>query len=75
MTGVLSFQWALAQDNAELQQTARNFLRSGDYANAILVLNQAITSAPDDIQLKKTWPLPITSKGTITAPTPWFRHW
>ncbi|WP_126245628.1 tetratricopeptide repeat protein [Chitinophaga rhizosphaerae] len=53
LTGVLSFQWALAQDNAELQQTARNFLRTGDYANAILVLNQAITTSPDDIQLKK----------------------
>jgi len=53
LAGILTFQWAAAQDNSELQTTARNFLRSGDYANAILVLNQAIQSAPDDIQLKQ----------------------
>ncbi|MGX5820110.1 tetratricopeptide repeat protein [Chitinophaga lutea] len=53
LAGVMSIHWAVAQDNAELQTTARNFLRSGDYANAVLVLNQAIQNAPDDFQLKK----------------------
>ncbi len=53
LAGILTVQWSIAQDNAELQQTANSFLRTGDYANAILVLNQAIQNAPDDIQLKK----------------------
>ncbi|WP_346316523.1 tetratricopeptide repeat protein [Chitinophaga sp. YIM B06452] len=53
LAGILSVQWAIAQDNSELQSTARTFLRSGDYANAILVLNQAIQSAPDDLELRK----------------------
>ena len=53
LAGILTVQWGMAQDNAELKQTANSFLRSGDFNNAILVLNQAIQNAPDDIQLKK----------------------
>lgn len=53
LAGILSVQWVIAQDNSDLQNTARTFLRTGDYANAILVLNQAIQSSPDDIELKK----------------------
>ena len=53
----------MAQDNAELQQTANSFLRTGDYANAILVLNQAIQNSPDDIQLKKNLAFAYYLKG------------
>ncbi len=42
-----------AQDANELFNTATGFIRSGDYSNAILVLNQAITMEPDNTQFKK----------------------
>lgn len=44
----------LAQDDAKtLHETARTFQRSGDYANAILVLNRALQQQPNDLELLK----------------------
>lgn len=44
---------AMAQDAAELHETARTFMRQGDYANAILVLNRAIKLQPNNIEIAK----------------------
>ena len=44
---------AMAQDAAQLHETARTFMRQGDYANAILVLNRAIKLQPDNIEIAK----------------------
>lgn len=44
---------SFAQDASELHNTAKTFMRSGDYANAILVLNQAIQQEPDNFALRK----------------------
>lgn len=65
LAGILAAQASFAQDSGELQQTAQNFLRSGDYANAILVLNQAIQSTPNDLQLKKDLAFAYYLKGDI----------
>lgn len=45
------FITAGAQDSAAV--TAKKFIRNGDYANAIVVLNRAISGGNDDIELKK----------------------
>lgn len=50
---LLITQVAWAQDANELFGTANNFIRTGDYANAILVLNQALQLEPDNIQFRK----------------------
>jgi tetratricopeptide (TPR) repeat protein len=44
---------AMAQDAAELHETARTFMRQGDYANAILVLNRAIKMQPNNLEIAK----------------------
>ncbi len=44
---------SLAQDAAALHETARTFMRQGDYANAILVLNRAIKLEPKNIEIAK----------------------
>ena len=44
---------AMAQDAAELHETARTFMRQGDYTNAILVLNRAIKLQPNNIEIAK----------------------
>lgn len=44
---------AMAQDAAELHETARTFMRQGDYSNAILVLNRAIKLQPNNIEIAK----------------------
>jgi lipopolysaccharide biosynthesis regulator YciM len=49
LTGTAS----LAQTAAELHETARTFMRQGDYANAILVLNRAIKIEPQNIEMAK----------------------
>ncbi|MCK7557971.1 tetratricopeptide repeat protein [Chitinophaga sedimenti] len=53
IASALSVTRVAAQDAAELHNTARTFMRSGDYANAVLVLNQALQQSPDDFQLRK----------------------
>ena len=44
---------AIAQDVKQLQETANTFMRQGDFANAILVLNRAIKLAPKNIEVAK----------------------
>lgn len=51
--GLLCTQMAWAQDTKELFNTANNFIRGGDYANAILVLNQALQLEPENVQFRK----------------------
>lgn len=45
--------YAVGQDAATLHETARGFLRQGDYENSILVLNKALQIKPNDLQLHK----------------------
>lgn len=40
-------------DAAGLYNTARSFMHAGDYANAILVLNQAVQQAPENAEYRK----------------------
>jgi tetratricopeptide (TPR) repeat protein len=42
-----------AQTAAELHETARTFMRQGDYANAVLVLNRAVKLEPKNIEIAK----------------------
>lgn len=44
---------ATAQDAAQLHETARAFMRQGDYANAVLVLNRATLMDPKNIEIAK----------------------
>ncbi len=49
LTGLL----AVAQNAKQLQETARAFMRQGDFSNAILVLNRALQMEPKDIEIAK----------------------
>jgi Tfp pilus assembly protein PilF len=40
-------------DNKAVQETARNYIRQGDYSNAILVLNRALQASADNLELQK----------------------
>lgn len=44
---------ASAQDARQSVETARNFMHSNDYANAILVLNRALAAHPNDLEVAK----------------------
>ncbi|WEK37235.1 MAG: tetratricopeptide repeat protein [Candidatus Pseudobacter hemicellulosilyticus] len=44
---------AAQEDSKSLQETAKNFMRQGDYSNAILVLNRALQKDGDNLELKK----------------------
>jgi Tfp pilus assembly protein PilF len=46
-------QVGLSQDNKSMLETARTFQRSGDYSNAILVLNRALEQQPNDLEIQK----------------------
>jgi tetratricopeptide (TPR) repeat protein len=48
-----SYSFAQAQDAATLHETAKGFLRQGDYENAILVLTKASQLEPNDLQISK----------------------
>lgn len=54
--GLLSFfchpGWSQT-DASELYARARSFIQSGDYSNAILVLNRAVQLAPENAQYRK----------------------
>lgn len=54
---LISFQTftVLAQSPTtdQLQETAKSFMRQGDYANAILVLNRAVQQSPNNVSLAK----------------------
>jgi tetratricopeptide (TPR) repeat protein len=44
---------AQSQDAATLHETAKNFMKQGDFANAILVLNKALEQEPGNIELSR----------------------
>ena len=44
---------ALAQDSSSIHQTAKTFIRQGDYNNAIVVLTKALQAEPNDFEMKK----------------------
>ncbi len=50
---MLSTGISMAQDAAQLHETARAFMLQGDFSNAILVLNRAIKLSPNDIEIAK----------------------
>ncbi len=50
---ILTTFTATSQDAAQLHETARAFMRQGDYANAILVLNRAIKLDVKNIEIAK----------------------
>lgn len=50
---LFAFQNGRAQNVTELQNSARSFMHQGDYANAILVLNNATQLEPRNIQVSK----------------------
>ncbi len=44
---------AQQQDAATLQETAKTFLKQGDYSNAILVLNRAVQQEPGNMEMQR----------------------
>nr|WP_262712061.1 tetratricopeptide repeat protein [Chitinophaga vietnamensis] len=63
--GILFTQTALGQDAKELYKTATNFMRTGDYSNAILVLNQALQLDPDNFEYRKQLGFTFYLKGDL----------
>lgn len=63
--GLFFSQTAVGQDAKELYNTAGNFMRSGDYSNAILVLNQALQLEPDNYEYKKQLGFAFYLKGDM----------
>jgi Tfp pilus assembly protein PilF len=51
--GLLAMASLRAQDATELHETARSFMRQGDFPNAILVLNRAIQKEPQSLAIAK----------------------
>ena len=45
--------FAQDQDAKTLHETAKTFMRQGDYNNALLVLNKALQQQPDDLEMLK----------------------
>ncbi|WP_206155884.1 tetratricopeptide repeat protein [Chitinophaga fulva] len=65
VAGVLFSQVAVAQDANELYRTATNFMRNGDYSNAVLVLNQALQLDPDNFEYRKQLGFTFYLKGDL----------
>jgi hypothetical protein len=65
IAGILISQTVVAQDAKELYNTATGFIRTGDYSNAILVLNQALQLDPDNFELKKQLGFTYYLKGDL----------
>jgi tetratricopeptide (TPR) repeat protein len=65
VAGILFSQAVAAQDAKELYNTASGFIRSGDYSNAILVLNQALQLEPDNFEFKKQLGFTFYLKGDL----------
>ena len=59
----LSFSFVYSQSITELQETAKSFMRQGDYANAILVLNRAVQMEPQNIAVLKDLSLNLYYQG------------
>ncbi|MCW3461994.1 tetratricopeptide repeat protein [Chitinophaga nivalis] len=65
LAGVLFSSTVAAQDAKELYSTANNFIRNGDYSNAILVLNQALQLDPENFEYKKQLGFTFYLKGDL----------
>ncbi|HEX5555394.1 MAG TPA: tetratricopeptide repeat protein [Chitinophagaceae bacterium] len=52
ITSCYGLGWSQS-DASQLYSTAQGFMRSGDYANAILVLNRAVQLAPENAEYRK----------------------
>nr|WP_262888702.1 tetratricopeptide repeat protein [Chitinophaga solisilvae] len=65
VAGVLFSQVAAAQDAKELYNTATNFMRNGDYSNAVLVLNQALQLEPENFEYRKQLGFTFYLKGDL----------
>ncbi|MBO9731658.1 MAG: tetratricopeptide repeat protein [Chitinophaga sp.] len=65
VAGVLFSQAVVAQDAKELYNTASGFIRTGDYSNAVLVLNQALQLEPDNYEYKKQLAFTFYLKGDL----------
>jgi tetratricopeptide (TPR) repeat protein len=54
VSGMLLFCFACyAQQADSLQRAAKQFMRNGDYSNAIIVLNNALKKNPDNLEIQK----------------------
>ena len=52
-TATFVTQPTFAQTADQLHETAKSFMKQGDYANAILVLNRSLQKAPEDMDVAK----------------------
>ncbi len=50
---LLFVNFVFAQSTSQLHETAKAFMRQGDYSNAILVLNRALQQAPENTAFAK----------------------
>lgn len=50
---VATVVFAQEQDAKTLHETAKTFIRQGDYSNALLILNKALLQQPDDLEMLK----------------------
>ncbi|HLK31286.1 MAG TPA: tetratricopeptide repeat protein [Puia sp.] len=50
---IATFSFAQQQDAKTLDETAKTFIRQGDYTNALVVLNRALQQEPKNIELLK----------------------
>jgi Tfp pilus assembly protein PilF len=64
LTGLFLSAGVMAQDSP--LETARGFMNSGDWNNAIIVLNSAIKNDPDNLELQKYLILSYTYKRDFT---------
>ncbi len=53
MAATLVTQTLFAQSAEQLHETAKSFMKQGDYANAILVLNKSLQKAPENMGVAK----------------------
>lgn len=64
--------WAQPEENvATLHARAKNFLRAGDFDNAVLVLRQAMILSPEDLELSKDLVIAYTYKRDFTKAREW----
>jgi Flp pilus assembly protein TadD len=54
ITFLISLQtWAQEPDAAQLHETAKQFMRTGDWTNAVLILNKALAKEPGSYSIQK----------------------
>lgn len=67
LAGLFLVVMMLAQDAKTLQETARGFMKQGDYPNALLVLNRALEAEPTNISINKDLALLYYQKSDYPA--------